>query len=141
MKMERARSESPPPSGRSRRRLQQTLAVLAIFPTASATGEIVRGVRGVPGGSPRVVPTVDNSLRYANVFKFAVGPVIWSNLGRVETSPAMTFALSTIFVGGLARIRSWQQTGRPHPVSIGAIALETIVVPILLVWRRRVSTR
>jgi Domain of unknown function (DUF4345) len=128
------------PSGSSRRGLQRTLAVLAAIPMASAIGEIVRGPQGVPGGSPDVAPTVDSSLRYANVFKFAVGPVMWSQLGRVEQSSAVTFALSTIFVGGLVRLRSWQQRGRPHPATISAIALEIIGVAGLLVWQRRLSS-
>lgn len=128
-------------SGGSRRRLQWTLGVLAAIPVASATGEIVRGAQGVPGGSPDVIPTVDSSLRYANVFKFAVGPVIWSQLGRVERSPALSFAATTIAIGGLARLRSWQQRGRPHPITVGAIALETIGVPILLASRRRLSAK
>lgn len=125
----------------SRRRLQWTLAVLAAIPVASATGEIVRGPQGVPGGSPEVVPTVDSALRYANVFKLAVGPVMWSQLARVEQSSAVTFALSTIFLGGLARVRSWQQRGRPHPITVSAIALETIGVAGLLVWQRRISSK
>jgi hypothetical protein len=121
--------------------LQRTLAVLAVIPVASAIGEIVRGPQGVPGGSPDVVPTVDSALRYANVFKFAVGPVMWSQLARVEQSSAVTFALATIFVGGLARLRSWQQRGRPHPISVAAIALETIGVAGLLAWQRRLSSK
>ncbi len=125
----------------SRRALQRTLAVLAAIPMASAIGEIVRGPQGVPGGSPDVIPTVDSSLRYANVFKFAVGPVMWSQLARVEQSSAVTFALSTIFVGGLTRVLSWQQRGRPHPITVSAIALETIGVVGLLVWQRRVSSK
>ncbi len=126
-------------SSDSRRRLQWTLGVLAAIPVASATGEILRGPQGVPGGSPDVIPTVDSSLRYANVFKFAVGPVIWSQLGRVERSPALSFAAATIAIGGLARLRSWQQRGRPHPITVGAVALETIGVPLLLAWQRRLS--
>jgi Domain of unknown function (DUF4345) len=124
----------------SRRRLQWTLGVLAAIPVVSASGEILLGAQGVPGGSPDVIPTVDSSLRYANVFKFAVGPVIWSQLGRVERSPALTFAAATIAIGGLARLRSWQQRGRPHPISVGATALETVGVPILLAWQRSIST-
>ena len=127
-------------SGGSRRRLQWTLGVLAAIPMASAAGEIVRGPQGVPGGSPDVTPTVDSALRYANVFKFAVGPVIWSQLGRVERSPALSFAISTITVGGLARLRSWQQRGRPHPATVAAIALEALGGPLLLIWQRRVSS-
>ena len=127
-------------SSSSRRGLQRALAVLAAIPMASAIGEIVRGPQGVPGGSPDVLPTVDSSLRYANVFKLAVGPVMWSQLRRVEQSATVTLALSTIFVGGLARVRSWQQSGRPHPITVSAIALETIGVAGLLVWQRRLST-
>jgi hypothetical protein len=123
----------------SRRGLQRTLAVLSVIPMATAIGEIVRGPQGVPGGSPDVVPTVDSSLRYANVFKLAAGPVMWSQLGRAEQSPVLTFALSTIFVGGLARLRSWQQRGRPHPVTVGAIALETLGVAGLLAWQKSLS--
>ena len=122
-----------------RRRLQWTLGVLALIPAASAAGEIARGAQGVPGGSPEVNPTVDSSLRYANVFKLAVGPVIWSQLRRVERSPALTWSFATLFVGGLARIRSWQQRGRPHPVSIMAIALELASPPALIAWQRRIA--
>lgn len=93
----------------------------------------------MPGSSPDVTATVDSSLRYANVFKFAVGPIIWSQLGRVERSPVLTFALSTIFFGGLARLRSWQQRGRPHPVSVIAILLETVGISGLIVWQKRIS--
>lgn len=108
---------------------------------ASAAGEIIRGPQGVPGGSPDVTPTVDSALRYANVFKFAVGPVIWSQLARAERSPALTFALSTVALGGLARLRSWQQRGRPHPVTVAAIVLETVGMPVMIAWQKRISSR
>ena len=141
MSNETARPASPSSASRSRRRLQWTLAVLAVIPVASASGEIMLGPQGVPGGSPDVLPTVDSALRYANAFKFAVGPVIWSQLAHVERSLALTVALSTVFGGGLARLRSWQQRGRPHPVSVAAFVLETVAVPALIVWQRRIASR
>ena len=131
----------PATAMRSRRRLQWSLAVLAAVPLASAGREIVFGPQGVPGGSPDVTPTVDSALRYANVFKFAVGPVIWSHLGRVERSPGVTYALASIWVGGFARLRSWQQRGRPHPVTVGAVALELAAPPLLIAWQRRILSR
>jgi uncharacterized protein DUF4345 len=127
-------------SDSSRRGLQRTLAVLTVIPMASAIGEIIRGPQGVPGGSPAVAPTVDSSLRYANVFKLAAGPLMLSQLGRVEQSPVVTLTLSTIFVGGLARLRSWQQSGRPHPITVSAIALETFGVAGLLAWQKSLSS-
>ncbi len=128
------------PKSGSRRRLQWALGAAAAIPVASATREILRGPQGVPGGSPDVTPTVDSALRYANVFKFAVGPIIWSQLVRVERSPAVSFMISTIAIGGLARLRSWQQRGRPHPVIVAAIALELLGGPLLLIWQRRVAS-
>jgi hypothetical protein len=127
-------------SDSSRRGLQRTLAVLTVIPMASAISEIIRGPQGVPGGSPDVVPTVDSSLRYANVFKLAAGPLMLSQLGRVEQSPVVALTLSTIFIGGLARLRSWQQRGRPHPIMVSAIALETFGVAGLLAWQKSLSS-
>ncbi|MGV1003815.1 MAG: DUF4345 domain-containing protein [Candidatus Nanopelagicales bacterium] len=125
----------------NRSALQWTLGILAAIPMVSALGEILHGARGVPGGSPDVVPTVDSSLRYANVFKFAAGVTILRELGRIERSSATRFALSTIAVGGLARIAAWRQSGRPHPAVVGAIALETIGAPLLMTWQRRLSAK
>ena len=123
----------------NRAALQWTLGVLSAIPMASAVGEILRGPNGVPGGSPDVVPTVDSALRYANVFKFASGVAILRELRNVERSSTVSFVLSTIAVGGLARIAAWRQSGRPHPAIVGAIALETIGAPLLLTWQRRLS--
>ena len=131
----------PAAETRSRRRLQWTLAFLAAVPLAGASREIALGPQGVPGGSLDVNPTVDSALRYANVFKFALGRVLWSQLGRVERSTSLTYALSTLFVGGLARLRSWQQRGRPHPVTVGAVVLELAAPPLLVVWQRRIGSR
>ena len=111
---------------RSRRRLQWTLGVLAAVPLASASREIMLGPQGVPGGSPDVTPTVDSTLRYANGFKFAVGQVIWSQLGRVERSTSLTYALASIFLVDSTRLRSWQQRGRPHPVTVGGSSLRSL---------------
>ena len=68
----------------------------------------------------------------------------WTNRGQlahVERSRSLTVALSTVFGGGLARLRSWQQRGRPHPVSVAAVVLETVAAPTLIVWQRRIASR
>lgn len=125
----------------SRRQLQWTLGALVAIPAIGAVGEIARGGQGVPGGSPEVTPTVDSSLRYANVFKLASAPVIWSQLPRVEHSSIVTWSLATMFVGGLARVGSWKQRGRPHPISIVALVLELSAPPALITWQRRLAAR
>ena len=125
----------------NRAALQWALGILAVIPMGSAVGEILRGPQGVPGGSPDIAPTVDSSLRYANVFKFASGVAILRELSRIERSSTVSFVLSTIAVGGLARIAAWRHSGRPHPAIVGAIALEAIGAPLLLTWQRRIAAR
>ena len=125
----------------SRRGLQWTLGLLAVLPAGSAVREIVGGPSAVPGGSDAVTPTVDSALRYANVFKLAVAPVIWSQLPSVERSNTTTLAGVTIAVGGLARLWSWKQAGRPHPVIVAATALELLGMPIILAWQRSLADR
>lgn len=123
----------------SRRRLQWTLGLLTALPAQSALREIISGPSAVPGGSDAVTPTVDSALRYANVFTLAVAPIIWSQLPRIERSDTMTLAAATIGAGGLARLWSWKQAGRPHPVIVGATALELIGIPIVLAWQRSLA--
>ena len=115
------------------------LGVLAVIPVASATGEIVRGPQGVPGGSPDVTPTVDSRSAMPRV-------QIRGRSCDLVSTPTYRAITGLVFRGGNHRrwrtraLRSWQQRGRPHPVTVGAIALETIGGPILLAWQRRVSS-
>ena len=101
----------------NRAALQWALGILAVIPMGSAVGEILRGPQGVPGGSPDIAPTVDSSLRYANVFKFASGVAILRELSRIERSSTVSFVLSTIAVGGLARIAASPCAGDTSAIS------------------------
>lgn len=125
-----------------RRPLQVVLAVLATIPIATGSADILAGPDVLPGGSGDTTPSLDSAFRFASTFWLAVGPIIWSQLPRVESdSPVLPLTVGTVFVSGLARLRSWQQRGRPHPVFVGAIALELIGMPIVLVWQRKVVAR
>ena len=126
---------------RTRTRMQWTLGLMALVPTISGVQQVLLGADAVPGNISEVSALIDGELRYANVFKAAVGPIILSRLGTVEDSPAVTAALGAVFAGGLARLLSWKQAGRPHPVGMVAIALEVGVVPAILAWRRRFASR
>ncbi|TQC46574.1 DUF4345 domain-containing protein [Rhodococcus sp. WS4] len=117
--------------------MQWTLGIMALVPTISGVQQVLLGADAVPGNISEVSAVIDGELRYANVFKVAVGPIILSRLGTVEDSTAVTAALGTVFIGGLARLWSWRQTGRPHSIGIVAIALEVGFVPVILAWRRR----
>lgn len=128
-------------SDKSPRRLQWALAACAAAPTISGALQILRGAQGAPGSPHDVSATIDGELRYANVFKAAIGPVIWSQLGRADTSPIVTAALGTVFLGGVARLLSWHQRGKPDSTATVAIGLEVGVVPLLVAWRYRIAAR
>lgn len=124
------------------RRLRWVLATLTTVPFSNAMAQIALGPQVVPGGSSDVTPSLDSAFRYASAYMGAVGPAVWSQLPRIhKRSAVLTWALSAIFLGGLARVRSWQERGRPHPILIAATAIEIVASPILLAWHRRIASR
>jgi hypothetical protein len=85
---------------------------------------------------------LDSEFRFASTFWCAVGPVIWSQLHRVDSdSPVLPLTMAMVFLGGLARARSWEVRGKPHAVFIAATGLEMIGMPSLFAWQQQVVKR
>jgi uncharacterized protein DUF4345 len=123
-----------------RRARQVTLGTLSAIPFASGLAGMLAGPASLPGRRSVVAPTLDNEYRYAHAVWFAVAPLIWWVVPRVERETTVVGALSaTVVLGGLARSLSWRSTGRPHPMMVGAIALELVGVPAVAAWQRRVA--
>ena len=62
----------------------------------------------------------------------------------VSVTPAVVAAAvqavsAAVFLGGVARLVSWRVSGRPHPVLVGATALELAGIPVLVAWQKRVA--
>lgn len=125
-----------------RRQLQIVAAALATIPFLSGLASMIAGPSTLPGDNSRLEPSADSEYRFASAFWFAVAPVIWSTVPHIERQgPRLRAVCSVVFLGGLARLASWRRTGRPHPLFVGAIALELIGMPLLVVWQARVDRR
>ncbi len=125
-----------------RRALQVVLGVLAAIPVATGALGAVGGPSRVPGGpgSGDRSPSLESEYRFTNVFWTATGPLLWWTLPRLEQRAGTTRALlTTVALGGVARLNAWRATGRPHPVFVAATALELVGMPAALAWHRRVT--
>ena len=83
--------------------------------------------------------TVDSEYRFTNVFWLAAGLALWWSLRQMPERRTVTrVTLIAAFFGGIARMVSALATGWPHPVFIGVLGLELVIVPLVLWWHARV---
>jgi hypothetical protein len=125
-----------------RRGLQITLGALATIPLASGLAGALLGPASLPGASGPAAPDVESEYRYSHAVYAAAAPLIWSALPRIERrGPLLRGVSGALFLGGAARLLGWRATGRPHPLLLGATALELLGPPVLVAWQHRVATR
>ncbi|MGY1755184.1 DUF4345 family protein [Blastococcus sp. SYSU D01042] len=125
-----------------RRGLQITLGALAAIPLASGLAGALLGPASLPGAGGPASAEVESEYRYAHAVYAAAAPLIWSTLPRVEQQgPLLRGVSGALLLGGAARLLAWRRTGRPHPVVLGATALELLGPPALVAWQHRVATR
>jgi hypothetical protein len=117
------------------------IAVLSSVPVLSGLLGIVGGPDVLPGGEA-VNATVDSEYRFTNVFWLAAGLLIWWSLRRPQERADVTRVILAIAsLGAIPRLVSIAVTGWPHPVFVGALALELFVVPLLIWWHVRTFPR
>jgi hypothetical protein len=123
----------------NRRGLQVVLGILATVAVASGLAGMLAGPSALPGAGP-VDATVDSGFRFANAFWFAAGVLAWWAVPRVESvTTVLRLTLGVVILGGVARLLAGLASGWPHPVYLGALAVELVVVPLVLWWQTAVA--
>lgn len=121
-----------------RRVLLGVLWVLGAVPIASGLVAIIGGPAFAPGGGP-TTPSVDSEYRFVNVFWLGAGLTLyWSLLKPASRAVVTRVVLIIAATGGVARLISAAVVGWPHPVFIGTIGLELVIVPLVIWWHSRV---
>lgn len=122
----------------SKRVLIVVLYVLGFVPVATGLLGIIGGPAAAPGGAPAVA-SVDSEYRFVNVFWVAAGLILWWSVRKAAERALVTrVILAVAAIGAIGRVISWILTGPPHPVFIGALVLEVLIVPLVILWHSRV---
>jgi hypothetical protein len=126
-----------------RRALQIILALLSLIPLAGLALAWLRGPQFFFHGAPGSVPNaLDNQFRYlAGVYVGAVTFGLWWAIPRIEERGAvLVLAAGAVVLGGIGRCVSMAAVGSPgDPGMMGGLVLELVVVPLLVLWQRRIA--
>jgi hypothetical protein len=123
-----------------RRILQLVVAVACLVPLTTGAESIWRGAAWL---AKAPVPTdLDSHFRYVSGIFFALGVAVATCVPGIERKGARFRLLGlTVVAGGLARLWSLVEVGVPGRGHLFGLAMELGVVPLLMLWQRRIETR
>ena len=118
-----------------KRLLQAVIAVACLLPLIVGGQGILYGP--APFGHLADVPKdLDSHFRYISGIFFATGLGFVSCIPDIERKGARFRLLGgLIFVGGVSRLISLIAVGVPSPGHVLGLGMETIVVPLLMLWQ------
>lgn len=121
------------PRPRLRTALQVLLVALGVVAVVAGLITILTGTGGMPGDS-RATPNVESELRFYATFWTGFGVLALYAARRPEREMLLLRGLAlSLFVGGLARIPAWIDSGRPDAPFLVLMGLE-LALPIFIVW-------
>ena len=124
-----------------KRLLQAVIAVACLLPLIVGGQGILYGP--APFGHLADVPKdLDSHFRYISGIFFATGLGFVSCIPDIERKGARFRLLGgLIFVGGVSRLISLIAVGVPSPGHVLGLGMETIVVPLLMLWQWNLARR
>ena len=124
-----------------KRLLQAVVAVACLLPLVVGGQGVLHGP--APFGHLHDVPRdLDSHFRYVSGIFFATGIGFVSCIPHIEAKGSRFRLLGgMIFVGGLARLASLLAVGVPSKGHVLGLAMETLVVPLLMLWQWQFARR
>lgn len=132
--------------GRNRERLLLQLAVVVacLVPLSAGAIGAVQGpamIRHIPQGVA-IGADLQSHFRYLSGLLFGLGVAFAATVPSIERRSEVFLALcGAVVAGGLARLLGVFAAGPPTRVHQLALLMELVVVPLLLVWQRKISRR
>ena len=117
--------------------LQIIVGILSLIPAIfGALNAWVGAARFLPPES--INPLIDSQFRFQSAVYFGVALIIWWILPSIEKHTAIfRILVLSLFLGGLARLLSYQTVGFPNNIMYGAMFLE-LALPLLIIWHNRI---
>jgi len=124
-----------------KRLLQAVIAVACLLPLIVGGQGILHGP--APFGHLADVPRdLDSHFRYISGIFFATGLGFVSCIPNIERKgPRFRLLGGLIFVGGVSRLISLIAVGVPSQGHVLGLGMETIVVPLLMLWQWNFARR
>lgn len=118
--------------------LRIAVAVGGCVPVAAGLLGVLTGPAFI-ADSAYPVP-VDSHIRYLSGLLLAVGVAFWTTIPHIEDRTGRFRLLTALVVtGGLARLLGIVQHGAPSASTLGALAMELGVTPLLCLWQAAVA--
>jgi hypothetical protein len=124
------------------RRLRPLQLIIGALSLVAITAAVLAIVQGAAGRNADVVVTdgLDHQYRYLAGAYLAVGLLALATAVRLpQWGHFLAAVVAAVFLGGLARLLSIVDVGASTPGQYGLVALECVVVPLVLLWHRRIA--
>jgi hypothetical protein len=116
------------------------LAAGCLVPLAAGGVGIVRGAAMLKGVHLPVPTDLNSHFRYLSGLLFGIGVAVALCVPAIERRGSLLRMIGLLVIlGGLARLASMIREGLPSAAHLGALAMELVAMPLLLLWQARVA--
>ena len=127
---------------RERRLFQCALALACLVPLTAGASGVLQGPAMVQGVSAAAQADLESHFRYLSGLLLGIGLCFGASIPTIERRSELFVVLSAVIVvGGVARLAAMLAGTLPSTPHVLAVGMELLVVPLLMIWQRRIARR